>query len=417
MKIFFLVLWLAAASIVRLDAASPLPVAKPETVGMSTERLKRVDDFVARLQAENKLAGAVTVVARRGQLVSLTAYGFADLETKRPMRTDDLFHIQSMAKPIVSVAALMLLEEGRFLLSDPVEKFLPEFHGLKVAVTKADAPEGYILVPAERGITIHDLLTHRTGFPGLPLDHGPAEALSRTARHSLPADGSYTLEDFVKKVAALPLNLQPGTAFRYADTNAEVMGRIIEVVSGRTLDEFFREKIFEPLGMNDTHFTIPLVKRGRVAPAYTRSPEKGLAKLPVDPMETKFFSAGGNLYSTPSDYLRFCQMLLNGGELDGHRLLGRKSIELMTAYQLDAVAPFMRGQYVGLNVAVQKADGESGLLSSPGTYGWAGSYNTYFRIDPHEKLILLFFAQQAFSPVDLELMYGFQNTVMQAITD
>jgi CubicO group peptidase (beta-lactamase class C family) len=288
---------------------------------------------------------------------------------------------------------------------------------LKVAIAKADAPEGYILVPAERGITIHDLLTHRAGFPGLPSDHGPAEALSRTAFRSLPPNGAYTLEEFVKKLAALPLNLQPGTAFRYADTNAEVMGRIIEVISGRTLDEFFRGRIFEPLGMNDTFFSVPLEKRARVAPAYTRSPERSLVKLPADPLTTQFFSAGGNLYSTPTDYLRFCQMLLNGGELDGHRLLGRKSIELMTAYQVDAVAPFLRGQYYGLNVAVQKAGGESGLLSSPGTYGWAGSYNTYFRIDPHEKLILLFFAQQAFSPADLDLMYGFQNTVMQAIVD
>jgi CubicO group peptidase (beta-lactamase class C family) len=140
-------------------------------------------------------------------------------------------------------------------------------------------------------------------------------------------------------------------------------------------------------------------------------------KLRDDPRTTQFFSAGGNLYSTPYDYLRFCQMLLNGGQLDGHRLLGPKSIQLMTAYQVESVAPFLRGQYIGLNMAVQKADGESGLLGSPGTYGWAGSYSTYFRIDPHEQLILLFFAQQAFSPGNRRLTYGFQNTVMQALVD
>ncbi|MEO6004364.1 MAG: serine hydrolase domain-containing protein [Opitutus sp.] len=417
MKSHYVLIGLCATFLFRSTAAAASTDAKPEAVGMSAERLRRVDDFVERLLADHKLAGAVTVVARRGQTVSLTAHGYADLAAKRPMRSDDLFHLQSMAKPILTVATLILLEEGRFLLSDPVEKYLPEFRNLKVAVPKSSDPAGYDLIPAERPITLLDLLTHRTGFPGLPADHGPAEALAREARQSLPAHEDYTLEEFVRKRATLPLSRQPGTAYRYSDTNADVMGRIIEVVSGRTLEEFFRERIFAPLTMNDTYFSVPPEKRARVASVYTRSPENKLVRLPADPLTTRFFSAGGNLYSTPTDYLQFCEMLLNGGELNGHRLLSRKSIELMTAYQTDSVAPFMRGQYIGLNVAVQKVDGASGLLGSPGTYGWAGSYCTYFRIDPQEKLILLFFTQQEFSAEGRNITYGFQNTVMQAITD
>jgi CubicO group peptidase (beta-lactamase class C family) len=406
-----------AVTAAALSAAPSQSTTKPEAAGMSTERLRRVDAFVARLQAEGKLTGAVTVVARRGQVVMLAAHGFADLETKRPMRTDDIFQIQSMTKPIATVAALMLLEEGRFLLSDPVEKFLPEFRDMKVAVAKPDAPGGYVLVPAEHRITIHDLLTHRAGFTGLPPSNSPAEVLRRQARRSLPANGDFTLAEYVRNLAASPLESQPGTTFKYGPATA-VLGRLIEVVAGQPLDEVFRDRIFRPLGMDDTFFCVPATKQARVVPAYEFSPGQGLVKLPADPMVTRLFSADGNLFSTAADYLRFCQMLLNSGELDGRRLLGRKTVELMTARQVDAMPmPFFRGQYFGLGVAVQKADGESGLIGSPGTYGWSGGYNTYFRIDPQEKLILIFLTQQAFSPANLELQYGFHNTVMQAIVD
>jgi len=417
MKTICSLLLLALISLVSTPVTSQTIAAKPEDVGMSAERLKRVDAFVARVQAEAKLAGAVTVVARRGQLVSLKAHGFADLDTKRPMRTDDIFQIQSMTKPIVTVAVLMLLEEGRFLLSDPVAKFLPEFRDMKVAVAKADAPEGFVLVPAERAITIYDLLMHRAGFTGLPPANSPGEALRRKAVQSLPPNGAFTLEEYIKNLAASPLDMQPGMAFRYGGSPV-VLGRLIEVVSGQSLDVFFRDRIFMPLDMKDTSFVVPAEKRNRVAPAYSRSPEKGLVKLPPDTLSPTFFSGGGNVFSTPADYLRFSQMLLNGGTLDGQRLLSRKSVELMTARHLDAFPmAFMSGQYVGLGVGVRNADGKSGLIGSPGAYGWSGGYNTYFRIDPQEKLILLFFTQQAFSPTDLELQNGFHNTVMQAIID
>ncbi|CAN5134406.1 serine hydrolase domain-containing protein [soil metagenome] len=400
-----------------MPAAAQMSTARPEAVGMSSERLLRVDAFVARMQLEGKLAGAVTAVARRGQIVLLNAHGMADIETQRAMRPDDIFQIQSMSKPVAVVAVLMLLEEGRFLLSDPVSKWLPEFRDMKVAVVRADAPEGFVLVPAQRGITIHDLLTHRAGFVGLPTGNTPAEAQHRLAMQALRARGDFTLEQYVQTLASTSLDSQPGSAFKYGPS-ADVLGRLVEVVSGRPLAEFLRERIFQPLAMNDTSFVVPAEKHARVVSAYARSAEKGLVKLPPYPLAPRFQSTGGNLFSTASDYLRFCQMLLNGGEFGGQRLLSRKSVELMTARHLEAFPmAFMAGQYVGLGVAVRTASGESGLIGSAGAFGWSGGYNTYFRIDPQEKLIMIFMPQQQFVPPDLELQSGFHNTVMQAIVD
>jgi CubicO group peptidase (beta-lactamase class C family) len=417
MKEFLALVLLAAISTAIFPAYSQSSIAKPESVGVSSERLKRVDKFMERLQTDGKLAGAVTVVARHGQLVSLKAHGLADLDTKRPMRIDDIFQIQSMTKPIATVMTLMLLEEGRFLLSDPVTKFLPEFRDMKVAVAKADAPDGYVLVPAERSITIHDLLTHRAGFTGLPPSNSPAEILRRKAVQTLAPNDNYTLDEYVKHLAASPLESQPGSAFKYGASTI-VLGRLIEVATGQTLDKVLQDRLFAPLQMIDTSFVVPTEKHKRIVPAYSLVPEKGLVKLPPDSFSPRFFSASGNLWSTPADYLRFCQMLLNGGELDGQRLLSRKSIELMTARHVDAIPlKFLPGQYFGLGVAVNKGDGDSGLIGSPGAYGWSGGYNTYFRVDPQEKLIMLLFTQLAFSPSNLDLQYGFHNTVMQAVID
>lgn len=419
-------LWPALLSLACATAAAQTPLNKPEDVGMSAARLQRVDDFIARLQAEGKLAGAVTVVARRGQLVVLKAQGLADIEARRPMRTDDIFQIQSMTQPITVVAVLMLLEEGRFLLSDPIAKFLPEFADMKVVVPQTDAPDGYVLAPMRRGITIHDLLTHRAGFVGVPPSlNPPAEALRRAAVQSLPANYDFTLEQYVKNLASSPLASQPGTTLRYGPAT-EVLGRLVEVVSGRTLPEFFTERIFQPLGMVDTSFTVPVDKRARVVTAYRRSAEGALVAVPPYAMAPKFFSAAGNVFSTPMDYLRFCQMLLGGGQglrgADGKapraRLLGRKSVELMTARHAESFPmPWLAGQHVGLGVSVRTAGGESGLIGSAGAYGWAGGYNTYFRIDPKEELILMLFVQQALIPGEQELQFGFHNTVMQAIAD
>lgn len=414
MKKLRLVPWLTLSLATLAQAASPLPTAKPEEVGFSSDRLRRIGAHVEQLQRDNKIAGAVTVVARRGRLVQFEAYGFADVEGKRAMRTDDIFALASMTKPIATVGVLMLVEEGRLLLSDPVEKFLPAFRGMKVAQPQSSAPNGYELVAVERSITIHDLLTHRAGFPGQPSSNRPAVTLRREGLK--PSTPESTLADFADNLARLPLDNHPGTEWRYGDSTT-LLGRVIEVAAGKTLDVFLRERVFEPLGMTDTAFGVPPEKIGRLASRYSRSPEAQLVKSSPLPTSTRFFSAGGGLFSTASDYLRFCQMLLNGGELDGRRLLGRKSVELMSAVHVEQIPlGFLRGQGFGLGVAVQLARGDSGLLGSAGTYGWSGAYNTYFRIDPQEKLTFAIFVQQ--SPANnLEIQYGFQNLVMQALTD
>ncbi len=279
---------LLSCLLLSMTALAPSPAlaqtapVKPEDVGMSSERLQRVDSLMARLQAQGRLAGAVTVVARRGRLVSSRAHGFADLETKRPMRTDDIFQIQSMTKPIATVMVLMLLEEGRFLLGDPVAKFLPEFADMKIAVGRPDAAGGHVLVPPKRAITILDLLTHRAGFTGLPARGSPAAALRAQAVKSLPPNGDFTLEAYVKHLASSPLDAEPGTEFRYGPSTI-VLGRLIEVVTGQSLADALRDRIFVPLGMVDTSFVVPESQRDRVARPYARTPVHGLASCPPTP--------------------------------------------------------------------------------------------------------------------------------------
>jgi len=403
---------LCAVFIQSLGAAQPLPpAAAPGDVGMSPEGLQRVGAFIDRLQTGGQIAGAVTAIARHGKLVRLEAQGYADLEKGTPMRTDEIFALASMTKPIATIGVLMLMEDQRLLLSDPVEKYLPEFRNPKVAVPQAGAPGGYVTVPAQRSITIHDLLIHRSGVPS---EGGPAGAALRKALRSLPPDA--VLADRIRALASVPLNFQPGSAWQYG-SSTDVLGRVIEVISGQSLDAYLHDRILAPLGMVDTGFTVPPGKRSRLAVIYGTSPEGKLVRAPQPSTDTRLFLATGGLFSTAADYLRFCQMLLNNGELDGRRLVSRKSIELMTARHSDPIPlPFLRGQYFGLGVAVQKDDGDSGILGSPGTYGWSGAYNCYFRIDPKEQLILLLLVQR--SPANnLDIQYGFQNVVMQAIAD
>jgi CubicO group peptidase (beta-lactamase class C family) len=252
---------------------------------------------------------------------------------------------------------------------------------------------------------------------GLPPRESPAARLQREAFKSLPANQDFTLDQFVSHLAALPLDMQPGTAFRYGPATI-VLGRVIEVITGKPLDVALHEQIFRPLGMTDTFFTVPEAKRSRVVSPYALQPGQGLVRIPLDSMAPRFLSAGGNLYGTAADYLRFCQMLLNGGELDGVRILSRKSVELMTTPQVDSIPlSFLPGHSFGLGVAIRKADGPIAWRGSPGTYGWSGGYNTYFRIDPHEQVIFALFAQLAFSPFDLELQQGFHDAAVQAFLD
>ncbi|MBL8361851.1 MAG: beta-lactamase family protein [Rubrivivax sp.] len=395
---------------------SPLPVAAPESVGVSGSGLAQIDAFIDRLQREGKLAGAVTVVARHGRLVSLKAHGEADVERHRAMRADDLFQLQSMTKPIATVAALQLVEQGRLQLFDPVAKFLPGFADMKVAVPRGDAPGGHALVAAERPITILDLLTHRAGFVGLATRDSPAARLQRQAYAARPHDPSENLEQAVAFLATLPLGDQPGSAFRYGPATI-VLSRVIEIVTGQTLEVALREQIFRPLGMHDTHFVVPPHKHSRVMPPYQFRPDRGLVRMALDPLAPRLLSAGGNLWSTAADYLRFCQMLLNGGELDGTRILSRASVALMTTPQVDTVPlSFLPGHAFGLGVALRRADAPDSVPGSPGTYGWSGAYSTWFRIAPREQAVYALFVQLAFTPADSELQRGFHAAAVSSHT-
>jgi CubicO group peptidase (beta-lactamase class C family) len=414
MRLLLLMLLGFNASVAAAESAAPLPVASAEAVGMSSERLERLDAFVGDLIQRDRLAGAVTAIARRGRLVHWNAQGMANIAGHRAMRKDDIFAFASMTKPVTAVAVMMLVEEGRLRLSDPLEKFLPEFRDMKVAVADPHAPEGYVLEPAKRSITIHDLLTHRSGFVGPPASRSPAAMLERKIAQGWPKNP--TLAQYVSGVAQAPLDNQPGAAWEYGASFA-VLGRVIEVVSGQSFPEFIRHRLFDPLHMVDSGFVVPEQQRSRVVTLYQPQPGGGLQARAPSFGDGSFPSGSGGLFSTASDYLRFCQMLLNGGELDGSRVLSRKSIELMASPRVAAIPlPFLPGQGYGLGVAVQQPGGEAGLLGSPGTYGWSGAYNTYFRIDPHEQLIVLLLVQ--LSPAnDLEIQYGFQNVAMQAIVD
>jgi CubicO group peptidase (beta-lactamase class C family) len=397
--------------------AASLPKSSPEEVGLSADRLKRVHALVERYIDKGEIAGAVSLVARRGRVAHFEAQGVMDLDTKKPMRTDVIFRLASMTKPVTSLAVMMLHEEGHFLLEDPVSKFLPEFKNPKVAV--ANGPNerhtaGYRLVPAEREITIRQLLTHSAGLASG--SGGPTLALVKSLSRK-PED---LLADHIRKLAELPLNFQPGAAWEYGPAT-DVLGRLVEVVSGQSLDAFFRERILGRLGMNDTWFYLPQDRIPRLATAYTKQGD-ALKKLtapgPANPAG-KFFSGAGGLAGTAEDYFRFCQLLLNGGQLDGTRLVSRKTIEMMTANQIGKLPLWQdayRGYGFGIGFRVRQNLGESLTLGSVGEYGWGGAYGTYFWVDPKEQMIgILMIQLMPYAHVNLRP--EFQTAVTQAIVD
>jgi CubicO group peptidase (beta-lactamase class C family) len=384
-----------------LAVAQDLPAAKPESVGLSSERLARIDAAVQRSIADKRIAGAVTLVVRHGKVAWFKAEGMADREAAKSMPPDAMFRICSMTKPITSVAAMILYEEGRFLLNDPVSKYLPEFKNPKVLVKPASG-EPYT-IPATKEITIRDLLRHTSGITyHWNSDLGPMYEKAGVASGLLQYDG--TIGDSVKHLAGLPLLFNPGERFEYS-LSVDVLGRLIEVVSGKPLDEFFRARIFEPLGMKDTYFYPPESKIDRLATAYTYDPEKGLNRFPDTPIREgsfvysadyptqgprKLFSGGAGLVSTAMDYARFCQMMLDQGKVGGTRLLGRKTVELMTQDQLGKIGP---DQGFGLGFGIEGVKGPLSELGSVGEYNWGGFFYTGFSVDPKEQMIVIFMAQ------------------------
>lgn len=404
--------------------AQDLPSAKPESVGLSSDRLERIATVVQGDIEQKRIAGAVTLVVRHGKVAWFKAQGMADRESAKPMPTDALFRICSMTKPITSVAAMMLYEEGKFLLDDPVSKYLPEFKNPKVLVKPAKGQP--YTIPATKEITIRDLLRHTSGITYQWNDDlGPMYEKANVASGLLPYDG--TIGDSVKRLAEQPLLFSPGDRFEYS-LGVDVLGRLVEVVSGKPLDEFFGARIFEPLGMKDTYFFPPEDKLSRLATAYTYYSDKGLNRFPDEPIREgsfvysadypahgpkKLFSGGAGLVSTVMDYARFCQMMLDDGKVGSKRILSRKSVELMSHDQLGKISPDMG---FGLGFGVDGLKGPLPELGSVGSYSWGGFFYTTFSIDPKEEMIVIFMAQ--LHPTgDLTLDRQVHELAYQAIND
>lgn len=392
---------------------NPIP---PEQVGLATERLNRIHAHMRSQVEQGKFAGILSVIARRGKLAFSDCVGMMDPASGKPLQFDTIFRIASMTKPITSVAAMILYEEGRFQLRDPVSAFIPEFKGMQVL--KKVTEQGMELVPADREMTIRDLLTHTSGLSGGfdPQNH-PIDALYLKG-NVRDADGN--LKDMIVKLGKLPLANHPGREWRYS-LSTTVLGYLIETISGMSFDVFLQKKVFEPLGMTDTGFYVPLEKHPRLAAMHgpmDRFTEAWVGRY-LKPVT--FFSGEGGLVSTVPDYLRFSQMLLNGGELEGDRLLSRKTIELMTTNHLaPELLPYrlrapMYGLGFGLGFSIVMDVGQYANPGSVGTYGWGGWFNTRFWVDPREELIGLLMTQYTIQgqPIGDE----FRTLVYQAIVD
>ena len=380
--------------------------AHPESVGLSAETLQRISPTIQKFIEEEKIAGAVAIVARRGRVVHFEAYGMRHREVQAPMRTDTIFRIYSMTKPVVAVAAMMLFEEGSLSLHAPVSDYLPELGGLKVAVDP-DADE-LVLVDSIRDMSVFDLFRHTSGLPGSSRYLGekfPIEVLYREA--GLQRLSECNLQEMVERLGTVPLLYQPGTRWHYSIA-ADVLARLIEVVSGLAFDKFLAKRIFQPLHMNDTGFYVPPEKIDRFSRLYGPAPNGGLETIVAAEggsgniseasfvIQPKFLSGGGGLVSTAADFMRFCLMLTGGGILDGVRLLKVETVEMMTRNQLpEALLPIDRkpeGRGFGLGFAVRVR--RIGTSPSPvGEYEWYGGAGTEFWISPHDDLAVVILSQ------------------------
>jgi CubicO group peptidase (beta-lactamase class C family) len=385
-----------------------IPTATPEDVGMSSERLERIAGSIQEYVRDGRISGGVSLVARHGKVVYLHAVGMADRDARKPMQIDSIFRMCSMTKPITAAAVMILYEEGRFALSDPVSDYLPEFKHMKVLdppwPQDKTSPPG-ALVDAKRPITIFNLLTHTAGLT-YPWNARLGKAYRDANVSSGLSQQEGTIGDAVKRLAALPLLFQPGDSWEYSLSD-DVLGRLVEVVSGMPFDQFLAQRLFQPLGMKDTYFFPPDDKVARLVAAYAYDGQKGLhpildqqvmdgqggfqytADYPYRGPHT-YFSGGAGLNSTAEDYYRFCQMMLNGGELNGVRVLSRKSVELMSQNHVQGKTDLLD---YGLGFGTKSEPKQLTELGSVGSYYWGGFYYTTFVIDPKEDFIAIFMGQ------------------------
>ena len=409
-------------------AAQELPrAARPEEVGLSAARLQRLSDRMKLGVDKGEIPGAVVLVARRGKVAYQESFGLRDPDTRAPMRADTVFRIASMTKPFTSLAIMMLAEEGRLSIAEEAAKYLPSFKDLKVGVARrsADGRSEVVLESPRKPMTIQDLLRHTSGLTYGAAGQNPLKQAYVDAKVGSPDD---TNEQLVAKLSKLALTYQPGSTWEYS-VSTDVLGRIVEVVSGLPLDRFIAERIAGPLKLTDTGFHAPPSKAERGARPQREGPKNELPRVPPITTEVAFKSGGGGMVSTIADYARFCQFWLNGGELDGVRLVSRKTIELMTADHLppgtamgadmprfEALLPGPdMGQGFGLGFAVRNDVGRSPLHGSPGDYFWGGAYGTYFWIDPKEKLFAILMMQSPLSR--LPYRYLMRELVYQSIVD
>ena len=408
----------AAVAVVTLTtrprAAEDLPMASPETVGMSSERLARVDEYFQRFIDDNQIAGAVALVARHGKVVHHSAVGWQHKEADLPMTTDAIFTMMSMTKPIVSAGLMMLFEEGRFRLDDPISDWIPEY--ADHMVIEREGPSQRRVVEA-RPVTIRHVLTHTSG---LTLNANNA-GLSEADRRHVTNDGEpiATIGERVARAARIPGAFHPGDYWQYG-SSTDYVAVLVEKISGMPIDAFLKERIFEPLGMEDTFYNVPREKVDRVAAVYRggRDGQLMLTRAPEFREPTTYFPGVAGLNGTSADYFRFAQMIANGGELDGVRLLGRMTVDLMISSHTADKDIYIRGPGYGfgLGFGVLVDPTQSFDALSPGSYGWGGAYGTLYWADPAEDLIGLMFIQlPGHGP--LNIRQRFTNVVTQAVVD
>jgi CubicO group peptidase (beta-lactamase class C family) len=423
-----LVLGVVAFTLPLAAGSGALSTGKPDDLGFAADRMPRIREAVQRHVDAGQVSGVVTLVARRGKIAHFEAYGMQDLESKKPMPKDGIFRLASMSKPITAAAVMMMVEEGKMRLTEPVSRFIPEFRGAKVAVAKPGARGGgpagpggpgggrgaapeFDVVSANRDITVRDLLTHGSGLMSGGL--GNAVAPQRG-----PND---TLATYIPRLGAVPLDFQPGTLWRYSGlAGFDVLSRIVEVVSEQPFDQFLKQRLFDPLGMKDTGFSARPDNQARLVTLYQRGQDGKLTKAAnQDGLSSKtYFAGSGGMVTTAEDYAQFAQMLVNGGELNGKRYLGTRTVQLMST---NHTGDLVNGQFgrpaagmgFGLGVQVVEDPALAGLRQSKGSWGWAGAYGTNVNIEPAEKMVTIIMMQTSTGA----LQRDFENAVFQAIVD
>jgi len=382
---------------------------RPESVGLSSQRLERITELVQENIAQGNITGAVTLVARHGKIAYLEAQGVMDLETRQPMHEDTYFRLASMSKPVGGLAIMMLVEEGKVRLTDPVSDFLPSFKDPLVAMAKSDNPaDGYYTVPAEREVTIKDLLTHTSGVMSGGFSNSAGRELS-AARHEA---GLAWVDD----LGNAPLEFQPGSRWSYsALAGFDVLSRVVEIASGQNFNDFLKERVFGPLGMDDTFFWPNSDQRQNLVSSYTLGEDGLQLRNNPDSMSSPvYYSAAGGLMSSAESYAQFAMLLAGEGELNGVRLLGTRTMEVMRSEWIPDTLPGRNpGEGYGLSVRVVTDPIAMGSLLNEGTFGWSGAYGTHLIVDPVEDLVALMFIQTPIRTMRPE----FERAVMQAIVD